>query len=151
MLNWFKEPFHPRARRGGEERFGRSYRAGQFLPFYVPRPQMPQIEEEDYPEFIEYAAQRGVDVLVRYLPPTRLAQHQVPDKFDPDHFKTAGVEKKPVFISTDMFILDGNHRWAYHVHIQSRYVPCFEIKLPFEQAIALMFGFEKTTTVEGRE
>ena len=151
MNNWFNEPFHPRARRGGEERFGKRYAAGEFLPFYIPRPAMPQIEEEDYPEFIEWAAQRGIDIVVRYLPPTKLRMHQVPDKLNYDKFVATGVQNKPVFVSRDLYILDGNHRWMYHVHEGHSHVPCFEIKLTFEDAIGLMFAFEKTYTVEGDE
>jgi hypothetical protein len=57
------------------------------------------------------------------------------------------VKSKPVFASLDLYILDGNHRWMLHYQERSR-VPCYEIKLPFEDAIALMFAFPKTYALE---
>ncbi len=143
---WYETPYHPRAERGGEDRFGKHYTAGEFLPFYVPRPVMPQIEEEDFPDFIEFCAERGVEVIVRYREPTQLRPHQRIDKFKAERMPPE-VEQKTVFVSLDMYILDGNHRWMLHVIRQTR-VPCFEIRLPFEEAIALMFAFPKTYALE---
>lgn len=115
----------------------------------IPRSQMPQIEESDYPEFIEFAAQRGVEVLVRYLPPEKLQQRQEPDEFHPEKMPPE-VRNKVVFISYDLYILDGNHRWALHI-LERTVVPCFEIKLSFEDAIDLMFQFPKTYRAVGDE
>jgi hypothetical protein len=146
MNKWFLQCFHQHARHGGERWFGRAYRGGQFLPFYVPRPVMPQIDEEFYPEFIEFAAARDVEVIVRYLPPKLLKAHQRIDRFKAARMPVE-VASKTVFISVDHFILDGNHRWMYH-RLHRSLVPCFEIKLPFNEAIALMFAFPKTYTLE---
>ena len=146
MEQWFKDRFHPRARVGGEDWFGQHYVAGEFLPFYVPRPVMPQIEEEDYPDFIEFAASQGVEILVRYHEPSLLHPHQRLDKLHAERMPPE-VRRKTIFASMDLYILDGNHRWMLHVQERS-VVPCYQIKLPFEEAIALMFAFPKTYALE---
>lgn len=141
-MDWFKKPYHLHAEHGGEERFGHRYQGGQFMPFYVPRPVMPQIDEEYYPDFIAFANERGVDVLVRYLEPEKVHAHQRIDKIHAARMPPE-VRLKTIFVSKDWYILDGNHRWALHYAEHSK-VECFQISLPFEQAIELMFAFPKT-------
>lgn len=149
MRTWFIQQFHRRAKRGGEEWFGRLFKGGEFLPFYVPRPVMPQINEEDYEDFIEFAAERGVEVTVRFFAPEALKPHQRLDKFKAAHMSPE-VGRKTVFASLDNFILDGNHRWMYHRITRTR-VPTYQVRLPFNDAIALMFDFPKTYALENHD
>jgi hypothetical protein len=148
MQNWFRNQFHQRAMAGGEDWFGKRYRGGEFLPFYVPRPVMPQIEEEDYPEFLAFARERDVRVTARLYQPQMLRPHQRLDRFHAERMPQS-VEAKPCYVSRELFILDGNHRWMLHVR-HNTMVPCLEIELDFERAIELMFDFPKTYTVTER-
>ena len=52
---WFERPLDHRAPKGGEEGVnGHHYKGGEFLPFYVPRPVMPQIEHHDLNALIRF-------------------------------------------------------------------------------------------------
>lgn len=149
MDKWFEQPFHQRARAGGETRFGHEYRGGQFLPFYVPRPVMPQIDEADFMDFIEFANERGITVAVNYLTPEHLHPHQRIDRIHAERMPPE-VRAKTIFVSRDWYILDGNHRWALHLAEHSK-IAIFQVDLPFEEAVSLMFEFPKTYALEYAE
>ncbi|MGN6818291.1 MAG: hypothetical protein ACTHJR_06425 [Sphingomonas sp.] len=147
MNLWYNQPLDLRAPRGGELGLnGREYKGGEFLPFYVPRPEMPQIDEIDLPEFLDFVRNRQVDVLTEAVDPATLRAHQRIDidiavKMQPQ------VLAKPAVVSKDSYVLDGNHRWWAHVHQHLSPMNILRIGLPFAEAIALMFAFPKTYTL----
>lgn len=144
MFPWYERPIHRRAMRGGEVGIdGKFYRGGEMMPFYIPRPLMPQIDEADYEEFLDFCAREGVRVIRRAINPMILHPHQRLDPLHLERIKAAGVEDKLAFVSLDLYVLDGNHRWLLHLreHIP---LPSYQIELPFEKAIELMFRFPKT-------
>lgn len=141
---WYTRPLDPRAPAGGEVGVdGRERRGGEFEPFYVPRPVMPQLEASDYPELLAFASERGVTVTFETAHPDTLKPHQristLRDAFDPAQLS------KPVLASADSYILDGNHRLAAHKALGTP-VPCYRVWLEFEPAIAFLFAFPKTTS-----
>lgn len=78
----------------------------------IPRSSMPQIETEDYDELYKYLKNHGLSPKAMKVNPAELKALQ-------RDFKTAGVVKalqkekvkKPVIISNDNYVIDGNHRW----------------------------------------
>lgn len=151
MNRWFETPIHRRARPGGEisPLNGRFYPGGELMPFYVPRPVMPQIEEEDYADFLAFAMSRGVHVRRTKVSPCLLHPHQRLDKFHAASLPPE-VQAKPIFVSIDNYILDGNHRWMMHMKFHME-VEIIQLSQPFEEAIALMFSFPKTYALENYE
>lgn len=116
------------------------------MPFYVPRPVMPQINEEDYPDFIDFVLKHNVTVIHMTVLPHVLRPHQRIDKIKFE-LMPPEVLIKPIVASLDFYVLDGNHRWAAH-NLQGTPVPCIQIGLPFGPAIDLMFQFPKTYALE---
>lgn len=147
MEKWYEKPLDQRCPSGGESEFGKYYKGGEFMPFYVPRVAMPQIDAEFYPELLDYLKQRGIGYNYEKTLPLQIRPHQ--------RFEIGRVEKmkqnkefleKPVLVSFDKFILDGHHRWEAHVLLHE-IVSCLVIKLMFEQAIRTLFGFPKVYTI----
>lgn len=129
---------HARAPAGGVSEYGRVFRGGEFLPFYVPRPDMPQVDEANLPELVARAFNAGISPAFEVVDPSTLRAHQ-----RIDHAKAKamppGVYLKPVLISADGYVLDGNHRWWSHVYRHEGVMNAIRLGLPFEQAIAWLF------------
>jgi hypothetical protein len=142
---WFDRPIDHRAPVGGMRGVnGRFYRGGEFEPFYVPRPVMPQIEEADYAELFRFATAQGIFLTLCTRHPDTLKFHQrvkFAHGFTPD----ASVEDKPILVSADGYVLDGNHRLAMHKR-EGKPVNCIQLNLEFEEAIAFLFSFPKVGT-----
>lgn len=149
-LHWYDRPLDQQAKAGGEIGLnGVTYKGGQKMPFYVPREEMPQIDEADYPALIHLASTFGVEHTVEMVSYRTLKPHQRVDKN-----KVLGISKQPlllkksVLISEDGYVLDGNHRYWAHVKTGTT-VPVIRFKLPFESAIQLLFKFSRTYTYKG--
>lgn len=114
------------------EEYGRTYRKGEFLPFYVPRPFMPQIDMAKYPQFIADALPRGVTFDV--VPVNSLHAHQ-----RVLHFRASAMPDearlKPIIVSSDGYIVDGNHRWWAHVYQHAPLIAVIRLGLPFKNAV----------------
>jgi hypothetical protein len=139
---WCDLPLDDRAKGLEQGCNGKLYRSGEFMPFYVPRPVMPQIDECDQAGFVQFATQQGVVIRHDTYSPDQLKPHQ---RISIDHAinMSLDVAAKPIIISSDMFILDGNHRWYWHEQHDSK-LNCIVVELEFEQAIKLMFNYPKT-------
>lgn len=152
MELWYHEPIDTRAKAGGETGVnGKEYKAGEFMPFYVPRSEMPQVRESDYPELFKLAERKGIKISFATVSPDMLKKHQRIDEANLKHeIKTEGEAEEvlheitPVLASKDFFILDGNHRVDDH-RIKGTNVPTVFIGLDFEEAIAFLFSFSKTS------
>lgn len=118
---------------GGADVFGRHYKAGEFLPFYVPRPSMPQVDEKDLPRLVA-DAMGGPRVEFDVAKVCKLRAHQrinhhIAKAMDPR------VKLKPVIVSSDGYIVDGNHRWWSHVHAGDEWINVIRLGLSFDIAI----------------
>lgn len=148
-MSWFEQALPHRAEpHGTVDPFdpGKCYKGGEFLPFYVPRPLMPQIDEQDYDDFLAFAHAKPVTIAHGSAEPNTLRAHQRIDRIRAERMPPE-VRAKPVFVSDDNYILDGNHRWMMHVLLEEP-INFIRIGLLFEQAIALMFEFPKTYSLE---
>lgn len=149
MTAWYERPLDQRAKPGGELGLnGKFYLGGEIMPFYVPRKEMPQVDEEDLPELMKFLQGLPVPVDLKKFDPDQLKPHQ---KVDIDKVKAmtakAAILAKPCLVSQDLYILDGNHRWWAHRELHT-VVPAFVIGAPFEQAIGILFRFPKTYSYE---
>lgn len=143
--DWYLHPMDSRAARSGEFGLnGRPYAGGEFMPHYVPRPIMPQVDEADMPALIEFLKAKGI--VIRE------------DEFDPHACKTEQrvdlakvkgltadnpIMLKPILVSMEPTVLDGNHRLAAHKIFGTK-VKAIVLELAFEAAIAAIFEFPKT-------
>jgi hypothetical protein len=131
-----------RAPKGGITEFGHYYKGGEFLPFYVPRTAMPQIDEKDLPELVRFALDHDVKPTFEAVDPRNLRAHQ---KVERRYlFMPPFVMFKPLLTSQEAYVLDGNHRWHAHVQKGSPAVPIIRLSLPFEQAVKFLFEFPAT-------
>lgn len=131
-----------RAPVGGLSAYGKTFSGGEFLPFYVPRERMPQIDEADLVEFTEFAISEGISFRRTSFCPKELRAHQRID-FERAMKIEESVLRKPILVSTDHYILDGNHRWMQHA-VRGLRVRAIELGLEFENGLDFMFRFEKT-------
>lgn len=81
----------------------------------VSRSVMPQIRAKHMEKFIKHLQDNGVNVKQKVLDPRKLKAIQ--GEFDQEKIK-ANMEKlkagplKPIIVSDDDFVIDGNHRWV---------------------------------------
>jgi hypothetical protein len=129
-----------RAPAGGIDAYGHHYLGGEFAPFYIPRPDMPQVDESDLPALVARAFDGGYAVpAFEVVDPRTLRAHQ-----RIDHAKARAmpntVKLKPALVSADGYVLDGNHRWWAHVHAGDDAMAVIRIGLPFGRAIEWLFA-----------
>lgn len=120
--------------------YGRHYTPGEFLPFYVPRPAMPQIDERDYARLIADAYNHpAAEVWLETIDPRKLRAHQ-----RVDHARAQGMDDairaKPVIVSADNYVLDGNHRWWAHVHAGSKAMAVIRLGFDFDAGLHWLLG-----------
>jgi hypothetical protein len=143
MYSWYDFAIDSRAHKGGEIGVdGKQYKGGEFMPFYVPRPEMPQIDEKDYPEFFEFVESQGWSYHQENCDPKTLHFHQRVT-WNSNTKITEEVLEKPILVSRDGYVLDGNHRATAHLNLGTD-TPAIILNLDFEPAIRLMFSFPKT-------
>src|SRR3990167_4673786 len=142
---WYKEALFGRAPKGGciDPLDGRAYLGGEFLPFYVPRPVMPQINEEDYPALLHWGINQGCYLNFEVVDPRKCKPHQRIDCFKASTLPDE-VLYKPVLLSQDFYVLDGNHRWMAHMMLHDFELHAYVLPHPFEEAIDFLFSFPKT-------
>lgn len=123
---------------------GKFRRGGEFEPFYVPRQDMPQVDEVDYIPLLVHLAKKRANVEVLTASPDSLLFHQhvyeqyIPALGSPDM-------DKPLLISKEGYVLDGNHRAAAHKRYGTQPV-VIVIHRDFTDALRLLFSFPKTYT-----
>lgn len=143
--HWYDHPLDQRAKPGGETGLnGRFYVGGEFMPFYVPREVMPQVNEDDYPGLLQFATTEGVQFTELLIPCEQLRPHQLVSM---DRVRSAAIDpmvlRKQCLVSADRFVLDGNHRYWAH-HLTGTPVPAIKFALPFPAAIKFLFAFPRT-------
>lgn len=138
---------HHHAPAGGIDILGRHYRGGELLPFYVPRDHMPQVDEHDLPALVAAAvAQNQLSPTFEVAKVHDLRAHQ---KVDMKRVRAMPDELllKPILISRDGFVLDGNHRWTAHVLLNAPLTPAIKIGLNFGEAIDWLFTLPFTYAI----
>jgi hypothetical protein len=143
---WYERELDTRARYDGEEGVNnRAYKEGEFMPFYVPREEMPQVDFVDYPALLEFAGLQDVGYERHIMSPDRVQPHQrvVVKKARSMPSDNAVV---PILCSQDGFILDGHHRWYNHM-IYDKPLDAYVIQLDFRRAVEFLFKFPGTKTL----
>ena len=110
----------------------------------IPRKRMPQIKEQDYPEFLKYLEENGVTITRGRLPANQLKPVQ-------KEFSDKGVMKallkrdneKPIIASSDNYIIDGHHRWLAAINTRNT-VSIIRASVPVKQLLKLVHAFPKT-------
>lgn len=117
------------------DEYGKHYKAGEFLPFYVPRQFMPQVDTSCYPQLVASALEHGPGCTFDVVPVSSLRAHQ-----RINHLRAASLDErvllKPLVVSRDGYIVDGNHRWWGHVYQHLPMVPVIRLNLDFDDAVA---------------
>jgi hypothetical protein len=114
--------------------FGKHYLPGEFLPFYVPRPLMPQVDPKLYPQIVVSLINAGGRVSFEVVNPRSLRAHQrVSHKLAKS--MNAAVKRVTILVSADDFILDGNHRWWSNIHDGEVAINIMRLDMPFSVAI----------------
>ncbi len=140
MDAWFERPLNRRAKPGGEEGVnGQEYQGGEFLPYYVPRAKMPQIDADKIPALLEYLTAQGVAFEHVQLDPHKcsMRQHVV---LDHARFVELIHPRWPAIVSIEPVVLDGNHRCQWDKEVGAP-LDAIQIKLEFEAAIEVLFKF----------
>lgn len=106
--------------------------------FYIPRAEMPQIDDADLPHLVANAFASNYKPSFEVVDPHSLHAHQRVNH-DRALAMPPGIYMKPILISADNYVLDGNHRWWSHVHRHEGVMNAIRIGLPFEEAIAWLF------------
>lgn len=127
--------------------YGKTFRPGEFLPFYVPRADMPQIDEVDQIKLIVDACTACPTPEIVVVNTASLRAHQRIDhnraiNMAPD------VKLKPIIISRDGYVLDGNHRWFAAAHDGQEMVVAIRLPMDFEQAIPWLLSLPYTYTIQ---
>lgn len=125
---------HEHAPHNGITLWGRHYIGGQFLPFYVPRDRMPQIDEEHYPRLVRDALQ-GPGIAFATINPHNLFAHQKIDHHRAENMDLR-LRIKPLIVSADDYVVDGNHRWWANVYGGASWINVLRLNTDFEAAIA---------------
>ena len=124
---------------------GQFRRGGEFEPFYVPRQNMPQVDAEDMLALLSHLARNRVPTKVMVASPDNLLFHQhVFEQFIPS-FDNDKQMNKPLLISKDGYVLDGNHRAAAHKRYGTR-PAVIVIPRDFTESMKLLFSFPGTYT-----
>lgn len=105
----------------------------------IARKEMPQIRSADLPAFAEWAEARGVNVSNKWI---RASVLQFKQAVDAEHARAMpdAVLEKPIVVSCDMVVLDGNHRAAANAALGNM-ANVVIVGLPFAGAVDLMFEF----------
>ncbi len=113
------------------------------IPWHlVPRRLMPQVDEQDMTALFEWLAWKGISVAEVTVHPDQLQFRQKVD-FNKVNSMPDFVYRKPVLISNDDTVLDGNHRsWAHKLKGDPE--QCYQVNLPFAEAIGALFSFRGT-------
>lgn len=115
----------------------------------LPRCNMPQIANNDLPDFIEYLSRKGVTVLdtrvrLKHLKPTQreINVQNVHDKLDSF---VRGNRVKKFIVSKDNRILDGHHQMFALKMIGRQFVPAYRVDLNMEDLLKVACKYPKAT------
>lgn len=104
---------------------------------YIPRKEMPQVDEANLPELVALAWQYGHQPAFDVVDAHTLHAHQ-----RVNHARALAmpevVKRKPILVSKDNFVLDGNHRAFVHREERSP-ANIIKLGLDFNEALDWLF------------
>lgn len=112
----------------------------------IPRHQMPQISSEDYPKFFKHLNFRGISVTRKKIVALNLraAQNEINKSKVIKWAKVLpqGAKEKPCIISSDFYVLDGNHTWLSQLNKNTCIsIDCYQIGLPLMELLDILKSF----------
>lgn len=114
----------------------------------IDRAIMPQIDDEHLTEFIDYLRGRGVGARYVAMRPKMLRGFQRINRWKVRGMARAKAYDKPILISRDDIIVDGNHRAAAARAAGSSLIGALMIDADFVDIFGLVCEFPKTYEVE---
>lgn len=114
-------------------------------PSVVPRAFMPQVHKADYPALFEFIRSKGITVDLVTVVPSGLHWRQHVNGERVDSFPAAKLAK-PILLSSDNCVLDGNHR-AAAAHVLGLELQAYRLGVPFLDAVKLLYAFPATYDV----
>lgn len=123
---------------------GQYRRGGEFEPFFIPRQLMPQVDEEDLVALLAFLTKRKTHISIRQVDPDDLLFHQHVFEDRVPAIDSADMNK-PLLVSAEGYVLDGNHRATAHKRYGTRPV-VFRLATDFTDSMKLLFSFPKTYT-----
>lgn len=111
----------------------------------IMRADMPQIDAQDLPAFFDFCRECGVEVVEgESIDPKLVRGRQEINRAAVRAIVAKGEHiTKPVLLSTEPLILDGNHRWMACI-VEGVDMPCDRVMCSFGNALQLMYAFPKT-------
>lgn len=109
----------------------------------IPRIHMPQLDLAQYDYFVQFCANNGVDVIRKPVVTQHLNSMQCWGPWR-NHIVKPDTARKPVLVSSDFYILDGNTRWASALLKGKPELDGIIVDLRFYDAIKFMFTFPAT-------
>jgi hypothetical protein len=116
----------------------------------IPRHEMPQLELKDYPEFFKRLNFHGISVTRKKIPALNLraAQNEINKEKVLSWVKSLpqGAKEKPIIISGDFFVLDGNHSWLAQLNADTTcHVDCYQVGLHIRELLDALKTLDKIT------
>jgi hypothetical protein len=112
-------------------------------PRWIPRKAMPQIDESDFTALFEWLAFWGITVETVTVPAKELRFRQRISWRLIRRVMPLELYAKPILISSDSWILDGNHRAAAH-KLNGDSIKAIRLSCSFWRAIPILFSFAGT-------
>ena len=111
----------------------------------IPRKDMPQIDERSIPDLIAFMEREGVKVERTTMPP-RLAKprQRMAETIDHVFPPIPPALAKPVLVSKDNFIIDGDHHWATWIRFKYPAMPIIRFDRNFDEMLELLRRFPET-------
>lgn len=121
---------------------GADGRCGPGIGVDVPRDQMPQIAQEDMTAFLTFAGHENVRVYRSEVEAGSLSPTQSEFRQERVDAMPNSALEQPVIVSSDLYVLDGTHRWIKHwQQDENNPVPVLVIDLKLRDALDLMRRF----------
>jgi uncharacterized protein (DUF1015 family) len=117
----------------------------------IPRDKMPQIASNHYEDFLNYLKKNDVVMKKRKVAAKLLRPIQKEfskDGVENSMTKTLTNEKtpKPLIASSDMYIIDGHHRWLAIKNLDSNAkIEIYQANIPMKELLPLTLNYSKIT------
>ncbi|MDA8977427.1 hypothetical protein N9F71_00235 [bacterium] len=109
----------------------------------IPRNKMPQIESEDYKAYLQHMKRKGIVGKAVKVDPKKLKAIQ-------SEFSDKGVvisikknDDKPILISNDKYVIDGNHRWLAAIATRKDAINAIQFNASKDQVLRATLAFPK--------
>ena len=109
----------------------------------IARASMPQLDLAEYDYFVQFCANQGIDVIRKPVVANALNSMQCWGPWR-SHIVKPTTARKPVLVSSDYYILDGNTRWASALLSKRSAIDAVILDLRFYDAVKFMFTFPAT-------